>query len=191
MTLVEVAKLADTSNSYLSQIENGRRNPPKPNMIKQIAMALSDNEDNAHYLHEELLKKANYLPDITGVHLVSDENREQFNRSHDNVEKIFLDKLSSNGDLQNVLLTTLKAINEKNITIEEQKLLIDSLEQRISLMKKMENIKNLAENYDSQTEENSSFPDVKNLVNMEYDYKSDIELTEQILNLLRSYQYDN
>ena len=30
ITLVDLAKIAGTSNSYLSQLENAKRNPPKP-----------------------------------------------------------------------------------------------------------------------------------------------------------------
>lgn len=49
MTLKELAKKSDTSDSYLSQLENNRRNPPKPQLLKSIAKALSkgDNKEAA------------------------------------------------------------------------------------------------------------------------------------------------
>lgn len=41
LTLSELAEKANTSDSYLSQLENGKRNPPKPKLLKDIAEALA------------------------------------------------------------------------------------------------------------------------------------------------------
>jgi HTH-type transcriptional regulator, competence development regulator len=40
LTIRELAKRAGTSHPYLSQIENGKRNPPKPEMIQKLSKAL-------------------------------------------------------------------------------------------------------------------------------------------------------
>ena len=53
MTIREVAKQAGISHSYLSQIENNRRDTPNPEVIKKIAIGL-----NADYYY--LLKIAGY-----------------------------------------------------------------------------------------------------------------------------------
>lgn len=41
LTLKELGELSNTSDSYLSQLENGRRNPPKPELLMNIATGLS------------------------------------------------------------------------------------------------------------------------------------------------------
>ncbi|TKH05525.1 helix-turn-helix transcriptional regulator, partial [Peribacillus simplex] len=41
MTIREVAKQAGISHSYLSQIENNRRDTPNPEVIKKIAIGLN------------------------------------------------------------------------------------------------------------------------------------------------------
>ncbi|QDY45677.1 helix-turn-helix transcriptional regulator [Planococcus glaciei] len=53
LTIREVAQNAGISHSYLSQIENYRRDTPGPDIIKKIALGL-----NADYYH--LLKIAGY-----------------------------------------------------------------------------------------------------------------------------------
>jgi transcriptional regulator with XRE-family HTH domain len=65
ITLVELADAAGTSNSYLSQLENSKRNPPKPNMIKKIAhgLSLSDPVEEKR-IYNALMEKAGYI--ITG-----------------------------------------------------------------------------------------------------------------------------
>ncbi|MEG2503804.1 MAG: helix-turn-helix transcriptional regulator, partial [Carnobacterium sp.] len=41
LTLKELADLSGTSDSYLSQLENGRRNPPKIDLLSNIARGLT------------------------------------------------------------------------------------------------------------------------------------------------------
>lgn len=41
LTLKELAKLSNTSDSYLSQLENGHRNPPKIDLLNNIAKGLA------------------------------------------------------------------------------------------------------------------------------------------------------
>jgi len=61
LTLVELAKRANTSNSYLSQLENEKRNPPKPELIKNIAIGLSGNDKNEESIfYDMLMKSAGY-----------------------------------------------------------------------------------------------------------------------------------
>lgn len=48
LTLKQLADLSGTSDSYLSQLENGRRNPPKPRLLKDISKALSKNDDDEY-----------------------------------------------------------------------------------------------------------------------------------------------
>lgn len=65
MTLVELAEKAGTSNSYLSQLENMRRNPPKPEMLKNIANALGNNDElEAKDIYRNLMKKAGYVDPV-------------------------------------------------------------------------------------------------------------------------------
>ncbi|PRY81001.1 helix-turn-helix domain-containing protein [Alkalibacterium olivapovliticus] len=61
LTLVELAKRANTSNSYLSQLENEKRNPPKPELIKNIAIGLSGNDKHEEStFYDMLMKSAGY-----------------------------------------------------------------------------------------------------------------------------------
>lgn len=61
MTLKELASKADTSDSYLSQLENNRRNPPKPKLLKAIANALSDEDKKeATFIYGKLSILAGY-----------------------------------------------------------------------------------------------------------------------------------
>jgi transcriptional regulator with XRE-family HTH domain len=65
ITLVELANAAGTSNSYLSQLENSKRNPPKPELLKNIAKGLSlNNPAEEKEIYNQLAKKAGYT--ITG-----------------------------------------------------------------------------------------------------------------------------
>lgn len=61
LTLVELANRANTSNSYLSQLENEKRNPPKPELIKNIAIGLSGNDKHEEStFYDMLMKSAGY-----------------------------------------------------------------------------------------------------------------------------------
>ncbi|MBW9298285.1 XRE family transcriptional regulator [Lactococcus raffinolactis] len=64
LTLKELADKSGTSDSYLSQLENGRRNPPKPKLLKLIANALSDGEvEGRKRIYTELSLLAGYTED--------------------------------------------------------------------------------------------------------------------------------
>ena len=54
MSLKEVAKRSGVSHPYLSQIENNKRNTPKPDMIRKLAKGL-----NVPYV--ELMQEAGYV----------------------------------------------------------------------------------------------------------------------------------
>lgn len=61
ITLVELADAAGTSNSYLSQLENSKRNPPKPELLKKIAKGLSMSDPGEEKnIYNELAKHAGY-----------------------------------------------------------------------------------------------------------------------------------
>ena len=63
LTVRKLAELSGTSHSYLSQLENGRVNPPKPEMIKKIAKGLSlTSKDRLAVLDffDVLMRKAGY-----------------------------------------------------------------------------------------------------------------------------------
>lgn len=54
LSLKEVAKKGELSHSYISQIENGKRNAPKPEIIHKLAFGLDIDSD-------ELMYKAGYI----------------------------------------------------------------------------------------------------------------------------------
>ncbi|MEW9051894.1 MAG: helix-turn-helix transcriptional regulator [Neobacillus sp.] len=56
LSLKELSKRSGISHPYISQIENGKRNIPKPEMIKRLSKGLGIN-------YYELLSEAGYLPD--------------------------------------------------------------------------------------------------------------------------------
>jgi transcriptional regulator with XRE-family HTH domain len=56
LSLKELSKRSGISHPYISQIENGKRNIPKPEMIKKLAKGLGIN-------YFDLLSEAGYLPD--------------------------------------------------------------------------------------------------------------------------------
>lgn len=94
MTLVELAKKAGTSNSYLSQIENMKRNPPKPDMLKNIAAALSNGDENeAKIIYDALMEKAGNVLRVP----VFDENSKLFKDIRASIEadkiKVVLDEI--------------------------------------------------------------------------------------------------
>lgn len=61
MTLSELADKANTSDSYLSQLENGKRNPPKPKLLKDISTALAKGDEiELAFIYGNLSVKAGY-----------------------------------------------------------------------------------------------------------------------------------
>lgn len=60
LTLKELASLSDTSDSYLSQLENSRRNPPKPELLKKIAKGLSNTKEDEAVIYAQLTVDAGY-----------------------------------------------------------------------------------------------------------------------------------
>lgn len=127
ITLVDLAKIAGTSNSYLSQLENAKRNPPKPDLLKSIAAGLALHDTNeAHALYEELMKKAGYIPDDAGFHMVKDEDKVDFLNEHSIVDKIMIDTLQSENKELKSTLTLDKLITpgdtELQIELDQQEL---------------------------------------------------------------------
>ena len=61
MSLIELAKGAGSSNSYLSQLETGKRNPPKSNMMKKIAFALAEDDAEGNRIYINLMIHAGYV----------------------------------------------------------------------------------------------------------------------------------
>ncbi|GAB0169189.1 hypothetical protein LSPCS325_26260 [Lysinibacillus sp. CTST325] len=74
LTLLQLAERAGTSDAYLSQVENAKRNPPKPSMIEKIARGLSnDNEVEYEDLYNTLMIKAGYVDEKTSLERVVTE----------------------------------------------------------------------------------------------------------------------
>lgn len=127
ITLVDLAKIAGTSNSYLSQLENAKRNPPKPDLLKSIAAGLARHDANeTHILYEELMKKAGYIPDITGAGIVHPNNELNFFKGQDVTNKIMIDKLQSENEELKSKLTLDKLITpgdtDLKIELDQQEL---------------------------------------------------------------------
>ena len=127
ITLVDLAKIAGTSNSYLSQLENAKRNPPKPDLLKNIAAGLARHDTNeAHTLYEELMKKAGYIPDDAGFHLVKDEESADFLKGVLKVDEIMIDKLQSENEELKSKITLDKLItpgdSDLKIELDQQEL---------------------------------------------------------------------
>ena len=127
LTMRELAQRSDTSHSYLSQLENSKANPPKPTMIKKIANGLALHDTNeAHALYEELMKKAGYIPDDAGFHLVKDEESADFLKGVLKVDKIMIDKLQSENEELKSKLTLDKLITpgdtDLKIELDQQEL---------------------------------------------------------------------
>ena len=99
LTMRELAGRSDTSHSYLSQLENAKANPPKPNMIMKLAIGLSFNDQiEEKRIYEELMKKAGYIPDITGAGIIHPDNELEFFKDHTKVDEIMIDKLQSENE---------------------------------------------------------------------------------------------
>lgn len=60
LTLKELASLSGTSDSYLSQLENGKRNPPKPELLKKISKGLSNSKKDEALIYAQLTVAAGY-----------------------------------------------------------------------------------------------------------------------------------
>ena len=85
LTLKQVEKAARVSNSFLSQVERGIRNPPRPDIINRLAMVYSV---PAHHLMEA----AGYIKGVSGEmnerdrierafeHVITDPNYSQGTR---------------------------------------------------------------------------------------------------------------
>lgn len=127
ITLVDLAKIAGTSNSYLSQLENAKRNPPKPDLLKSIANGLALHDTNeAHTLYEELMKKAGYIPDDPYTHITKDEDMVDTLKAFARVDKILIDKLQSENEELKSKLTLDKFITpggtDLKIELDQQEL---------------------------------------------------------------------
>lgn len=118
MTLVELADKAGTSNSYLSQLENMKRNPPKPDLLKKLASALSNgDEDTSKELYDNLMEKAGYSINIP----LPDENsrlhKDLVARLEADKRKIELDEILNYNPLSLSELEVL--LNQENLDHEE------------------------------------------------------------------------
>lgn len=84
LSLKDVAEKGELSHSYLSQIENGVRNAPKPNMIKKLAKGL-----NVPYI--ELLQKAGYIEEAEKEGLMKSAQlfREYKNTEEEDLKKFY------------------------------------------------------------------------------------------------------
>lgn len=60
LTLRKMAEKAESSSAYLSQLETGKRNPPKPEMLMRISQALSDDTHLAVSIYSLLSSAAGY-----------------------------------------------------------------------------------------------------------------------------------
>lgn len=60
MTLRELAVKADSSSAYLSQLETGKRNPPKPDMLIRISQALGNDSQATLIAYTILNQTAGY-----------------------------------------------------------------------------------------------------------------------------------
>lgn len=62
LTLRKLAETSETSHSYLSQLENNRVNPPKPEMIRKIANGLAGNDEAENSkIYNELMNASGYI----------------------------------------------------------------------------------------------------------------------------------
>lgn len=127
LTMRELAQRSDTSHSYLSQLENSKANPPKPTMIKKIANGLALHDTNeAHILYEELMKKAGYIPDVTGAGIIHPDDELEFFKGHAKVDEIMIDTLRSENEELKSKLTLDKLITpgdtDLKIELDQQEL---------------------------------------------------------------------
>lgn len=102
------------SNSYISQLENGKKQSPSPDILKKLATALK-------VPYEEFLRKAGYInsPHVTFNELLNDGSinyyvEEYFNNDDNDIGKLYT---NLSDDLQKELIRYakyLKIINDLN-----------------------------------------------------------------------------
>ena len=68
LTLREIEEQTGISNAYLSQIEQGHRNPPSPAMLKRLAKALGVSQN-------QLMVEAGYLEETKSADRTEDKER--------------------------------------------------------------------------------------------------------------------
>lgn len=88
ITLVELAKETGLSQPYLSQIENGKRNTYKPDVLRKLSVALD-------IPYNDIVEKAGLLD-------VSKEKEEELNKAIDTIkdfEMFMISKLGINSPL--------------------------------------------------------------------------------------------
>ncbi|WP_162880793.1 helix-turn-helix domain-containing protein [Paraliobacillus sediminis] len=97
LSLKDVAKLGNLSHPYISQIENNKRNTPKPEIIKKLAKGLG-------VPYNKLLKEAGYI-DTSDVDL---EMQEWF---YSNLDEV-LNELTINDDFSDVINDDIKQLEK-------------------------------------------------------------------------------
>ncbi|MED4403728.1 transcriptional regulator [Metabacillus fastidiosus] len=78
LTLREIQELSGVSNSYLSQLENGKRGLPSPDILKKIYQSL----DVDYY---ELMEKAGYI--VSGHEQIK-ELRNQLQKAYSKIREL-------------------------------------------------------------------------------------------------------
>ena len=75
-TMMGLSNGTNISQSYLSQLETGKRKPPSANVLMSIAEFLGENERETYEIYNNLMKKAGYFDDEVYVY--------QFNQQENN-----------------------------------------------------------------------------------------------------------
>ncbi|WP_277587335.1 helix-turn-helix domain-containing protein [Psychrobacillus antarcticus] len=137
LTVRSLADLSGTSHSYLSQIENERVNPPKPDMIKKIAKGLSSSSSRFEYfeIFDFLMKKAGYVLNEKMYKIydeVFDEDSQSPNNDNPFIGKRYINgEIIKNGKLSISLSEYLLnpeieiTLNEKTLTEEDKLKLLE------------------------------------------------------------------
>lgn len=64
MSIRQLSLYSGVSNAYISQLENGKRNIPKPEILKKICKPLG-------VTYEELMDRSGYLDDFKKIFLLN------------------------------------------------------------------------------------------------------------------------
>lgn len=91
LSIRKTGELTGISHAYLSQIENGKRPKPKPEIIKKLANALNES-------YVGLMEKAGYLEDLTPQEKESLIINEEYQNHLDKKLEMILQKISINNE---------------------------------------------------------------------------------------------
>lgn len=120
LTLQELGALADLSQPYLSQIENGKRAIPSPEILHKLAKHLDVS-------HVHLMIKAGHLPGKENEYLESPYESELRKKEDDEIRKEFKEIEHKHNDLVNVIYRPEIHFKGKPLTSEERKKLVDMI----------------------------------------------------------------